>query len=115
MPSARVVLELADRKRVEELVRDEDHRCFRDLVETRMPTSLDPRAAERGLLLGKARSASAISVPRPGPSSTRSKREGAPMRAQQSAVHKPISSPNIWEISGAVTKSPAAPKGVRVR
>jgi hypothetical protein len=30
-----------------------------------------------------------------------------------SASHSPISSPNIWLISGAVTKSPALPSGSR--
>ena len=30
------------------------------------------------------------------------------------AAHNPISSPNIWLISGEVTKSPEAPSGSRV-
>ena len=56
-----------------------------------------------------ARSASRISVPRPGPSSMRRSGAGRPMPCQTTAHHKPISSPNTWLISGAVTKSPAAP------
>ncbi len=36
---------------------------------------------------------------------------GAPICCQTAAIHKPISSPNIWLISGAVMKSPAAPIG----
>ncbi len=60
------------------------------------------------------RSISAISVPRPGPSSTSRDRVGDPAAAHRSANHAPISSPNIWLISGAVTKSPAAPSGSRV-
>ena len=31
------------------------------------------------------------------------------MPCQTTAHHSPISSPNTWLISGAVTKSPAAP------
>ena len=37
-------------------------------------------------------------------------RFGAPIARHAVAAHSPISSPNIWLISGAVTKSPAAPK-----
>ena len=61
-----------------------------------------------------ARSRSAISVPRPGPSSARITGSGCPMRRQKSMRQAPISSPNIWLISGAVTKSPAAPSGSRL-
>ncbi len=59
------------------------------------------------------RSASAIIVPRPGPSSTRRK-PGRPIACQTAATQAPIISPNIWLISGAVTKSPPAPSGSRV-
>ena len=38
----------------------------------------------------------------------------APWSRQAWASASPISSPNIWLISGAVVKSPAAPKGSRV-
>ena len=62
-----------------------------------------------------ARSASAISVPRPGPSSTsRTRRGRAHLPPDRRAPTAPISSPNIWLISGAVMKSPAAPSGSRV-
>jgi hypothetical protein len=60
-----------------------------------------------------ARKASAVSVPRPGPSSTQIA-SGDPARCHRSAAHNPISSPNIWLISGAVVKSPADPSGSRV-
>ena len=73
------------------------------------------RAASRnpGAAL-QARSASAISVPRPGPSSTSSTGRGAPMsRVHASAHHSPTSSPNICETSGAVVKSPFSPNWSR--
>ena len=57
------------------------------------------------------RSMSAISVPRPGPSSARTKGSGEPSISHTPIVHRPISSPKIWLISGAVMKSPARPKG----
>jgi hypothetical protein len=58
-----------------------------------------------------ARSASAIRVPRPGPSSTRRTGEGLPASSQVAAAQAPSSSPKTWLTSGAVTKSPAAPIG----
>ena len=58
-----------------------------------------------------ARSMSAIMVPRPGPSSTKRKGAGAPIRRQISVHQRPNSSPNIWLISGAVVKSPDRPNG----
>ena len=61
-----------------------------------------------------ARSASLMSVPRPGPSSTSSAGSGAPIICHTLAAHRPISSPNIWLISGAVMKSPRIPNGSRV-
>ena len=70
-------------------------------------------AAKAGTTLA-ARKASCMSVPRPGPSSTRRMRGGAPMATQVSAAQSPINSPNIWLISGAVVKSPSTPKGSRV-
>ncbi len=57
---------------------------------------------------------SAISVPRPGPISTSLTVSGRPMASQAEAAQTPISSPKTWLISGAVMKSPAAPKGSRV-
>ena len=60
------------------------------------------------------RSTSDISVPRPGPSSTSRAGAGAPAARQASLAQTPTSSPNIWLISGAVMKSPPAPKGSRV-
>ena len=61
-----------------------------------------------------ARSASAISVPRPGPSSARITGAGRPIFSQASAHQRPMSSPKIWLTSGAVMKSPRAPSGSRV-
>ena len=61
-----------------------------------------------------ARNASSIMVPRPGPSSTRRILGGESIARQAAAAHRPISSPNIWLISGAVVKSPRAPSGSRV-
>ncbi len=61
-----------------------------------------------------ARRRSAISVPRPGPISMSRTLAGRPIASQAEAAQTPISSPKIWLISGAVTKSPAAPKGSRV-
>ena len=61
--------------------------------------------------LFSARSASAIKVPRPGPSSASTMRCGAPIFCQTAAAQIPISSPNIWLISGAVMKSPSRPSG----
>ena len=39
---------------------------------------------------------------------------GGPGRPRPAPAQAPMSSPNIWLISGAVTKSPAAPRGSRV-
>ena len=55
-----------------------------------------------------------INVPRPGPSSTTRTFSGEPICCHTATIHNPISSPNIWLISGAVTKSPWAPSGSRV-
>ena len=70
-------------------------------------------ARNSGITLA-ARKASSIMVPRPGPSSTRRTLSGDPIARQAAAAHSPTSSPNIWLISGAVVKSPAAPSGSRV-
>ena len=53
-------------------------------------------------------------VPRPGPSSMTRTLPGSPMRFHTAAIHSPISSPNIWLISGEVMKSPRSPSGSRV-
>ena len=71
-------------------------------------------AARKSGITRAARSASTIMVPRPGPSSTSRMRAGDPIARQVAAAHRPMSSPNIWLISGAVTKSPARPSGSRV-
>ncbi len=47
-------------------------------------------------------------VPLPGPSST-SCSGGAPILSHSLRIHTPRHSPNIWLISGDVTKSPRAP------
>ena len=71
-----------------------------------------PPAARSGpARRGAPASTSAIKVPRPGPSSTSRAGCGAPASAQASASQRPIISPNIWLISGAVMKSPCGPKG----
>ena len=80
-------------------------RCSGALMSTRWRSS----AAWKPGTPRVARSASAISVPRPGPSSTSRTGCGRPIASQRSASQAPRSSPNIWEISGAVVKSPAAP------
>ena len=52
------------------------------------------------------RSTSAMSVPRPGPASTRWRRSGRPRDSQHATHQTPMSSPKTWLISGEVTKSP---------
>jgi len=85
-------------------------RCRTGLVSTRCTCS----AAANAGTTRAARSASVISVPRPGPSSTSATCGGAPIARHTAAAHSPISSPNIWLISAAVMKSPARPNGSRV-
>jgi hypothetical protein len=41
-------------------------------------------------------------------------RSGAPIWRHTAAAQAPMSSPNIWLISGAVVKSPFTPKGSRL-
>ena len=75
---------------------------------------LDQMNGDRGRNSGTTRaalSASAISVPRPGPSSTSATRAGRPRSSQCWTMARPISSPNSWLTSGAVTKSPAPQAG----
>ena len=127
-----VLHELPDRQGVEELVGDDEDRVFADGVDLAGPVGrvgAEPlfllatqqlcwsRRAARCSAFSKpsallaARSASAISVPRPGPSSSSVKLLGSPICCQRLTMKKPISSPNIWLISGAVMKSPSAPIG----
>ena len=54
-----------------------------------------------------------MSVPRPGPSSTRRTFAGLPICVHCHAAHAPTSSPNTWLTSGDVTKSPPTPKTSR--
>ena len=128
-PAALGADELADRQRVEELVGDDDRRPGRRLRQPLMPGDRNGAAVERALLRlraapGSSRQAAPaphrrnpgrparraggprISVPRPGPSSTSANGRGRPMSRQVSTAQRPMSSPNIWLISGAVTKSP---------
>ena len=62
-------------------------------------------AANAGITVRTARSASAISVPRPGPASTSITGSGHPRSCQVTAAHRPMISPNTWLISGDVVKS----------
>ena len=78
-----------------------------------LSTSVTVSAALNAGTSRAARSASRISVPRPGPSSMRCRRAGDPICCQTTAHHSPISSPNTWLISGAVMKSPARADGQR--
>ena len=70
-------------------------------------------AARKAGLIFAVRSMSAISVPRPGPSSARTNGRGPPIISQTATAQRPISSPKIWLTSGAVMKSPARPNGSR--
>mmetsp|Transcript_59241 Transcript_59241/g.145437 ORF Transcript_59241/g.145437 Transcript_59241/m.145437 type:complete len:231 (-) Transcript_59241:470-1162(-) len=72
-------------------------------------TSSTVRALTRGLNLEMLRSMSSIIVPLPGPSSTSCTFSGCPSACHIHTTQMPTSSPNIWLISGAVTKSPFSP------
>ncbi len=76
--------------------------------------SVTSSAARNSGTTRAARKASLISVPRPGPSSITRTGLGRPIDVHTSAAHRPMSSPNICEISGAVVKSPSVPNGSRV-
>src|SRR5271170_3398381 len=54
---------------------------------------------------------SAISVPLPGPNSTKSHSVGRSHAIHSVRIQIPTISPNIWDISGEVIKSPMRPKG----
>jgi hypothetical protein len=121
--------ELADRQRVQELIGEQQQRPWRQAATWpgRAPawasrrlgeaSTRCTRAAARkaGAAWATARSASAISVPRPGPTSARITSSGRPILSQVTAHQAPRISPKAWEISGAVVKSPARPKGLAGR
>ena len=135
VPAAAHALELPDGDGVEELVGNEDHRAERNLVQPLMPGDPVGRGGEGLALQGSQRRAeldevdaggsgeagamrqalsrSAISVPRPGPSSTRRTGSGRPAGSQAARHQTPISSPKICDTSGAVMKSPCRPNGSR--
>ena len=70
------------------------------------PTRCTRSAARNaGATRATARSASAISVPRPGPASASTVGSGLPIACHVTAAQAPSTSPNAWLISGAVTKS----------
>ena len=122
---------LRGRQRVEELVGDDDRRAGAGedvgapaqryvIAAQRRPldgfergVALDELDAERGAKRGnETRRAQRIAHQRaaPGPELDRAARPAAmPICCQTTAHHRPISSPNTWLISGAVTKSPARP------
>ncbi len=130
-PGAAAEHPLRDRKRVEELVGDDDRpgqrraRARRSSAAERRRRSSVARwigtsaallsisstrsAARNAGTRRTARNASRISVPRPGPSSMSRTGSGLPICCQTTAHHSPTSSPNTWLISGAVTKSPPLP------
>jgi hypothetical protein len=133
MPSAVGAYQLPDGKSVEELVGDKERRSGGNLLQTGIPMDGAPECASvlawlcrsTGLVSTRAtraastkpvttraaRKRSAISVPRPGPNSIRWYGDGAPIACQVVAHQMPMSSPKICEISGAVVKSPARPRG----
>ncbi len=122
--------QLAHRQRVEELVGHQQQRRRRSArSRDRRGTApaAPPRAAARadratlrpGGPAARARSAASPAAHRApacrGRAQARRSAPAAarPARSQTSASHSPVSSPNIWLISGAVTKSPPAPSGSR--
>ena len=78
------------------------------LVSTRL-RSIAPRKSGA---IRAARKASAIKLPRPGPNSASRRGLGSPTARQTATHQRPINSPNIWLISGAVMKSPLSPNGI---
>ena len=73
------------------------------------------RAPRRGRPAGRARRAADRPSACRGRDQARRGRtgDGAPIASQVATAQRPISSPKIWLTSGAVTKSPARPKGSR--
>jgi hypothetical protein len=123
---------LVDGERVEELVGDDDRRPVgqrRDVAVPDRGAGKSPPAApgaagssrrggrwppREGRPKAAAPEQVAINVPRPGPSSARTKDGGDPIASHVATAQRPTSSPNTWLTSGAVTKSPALPNGSRV-
>ena len=135
VPAPVALLELADGNCIEEFVGDQDHGSMGHGRQCIVPadTGADglglarPAAAglvstrctcaarmKSGAAFPTVRRMSVISVPRPGPSSTRLKLSGAPIACHAATHQMPISSPKTWLTSGAVMKSPSAPKGSRL-
>ena len=137
VPAVGLLDRLMDRQCIDEFVGDDDARAAGHVVERCCATCIGTSSASSrrcwtccsaGLISTRcttiaarkpcttlaARSASSIKVPRPGPSSTTRTFSGAPICCQTAAIHSPINSPNIWLISGEVTKSPPAPSGSRL-
>ena len=82
---------------------------FVDLDEMQVDRGVEARDAARGAQCVGHQGAAARSQ------LDEAHRRGRPIASQRSASQAPKSSPNIWEISGAVVKSPAAPTGRAVR
>mmetsp|Transcript_40323 Transcript_40323/g.78872 ORF Transcript_40323/g.78872 Transcript_40323/m.78872 type:complete len:291 (-) Transcript_40323:404-1276(-) len=87
--------------------------CARRMASLLSTRCIPPPAAAASIRCGKlcraVRSRSSASVPRPGPSSTSVRRSGPPSEPCVAAAHTARHSPNIWDTSGAVTKSPPEP------
>ncbi len=88
-----------------------------------LPRAQDRRGLDqvqpRGLVKPRhpARGAQRVGHQRAAPRPQLGQRErapGGPGPSRPAPAHSPINSPNIWLISGAVVKSPAAPNGSRV-
>ena len=58
------------------------------------------------------RNKSAINIAAPGPHSTKFIADGHPISCHLLTAQMPIISPNSWEISGEVVKSPRRPMGL---
>ena len=139
-PAPSVRHELAYRQGIEELVGEDEQRAVGHVVEPRRARSTGDAGRGKGGAAGAARSAGLVSTrwtlrarresaaasARP-PAGRRHQRAAAgaeldqahaararPWRARPRRSQRPSSSPNIWLISGAVVKSPAAPRGSRV-
>ena len=129
--------ELPDRQGIEELVGDEEERAVvgrRRTPNAKMVRSPKPRESRPVALSGRgssppderraalensgarARDAKDVGHQRAaaGAELDQPDGRGAPASRQASTSQAPTISPNIWLTSGAVTKSPATPKGSRV-
>ena len=137
VPAVALLDRLVDRQRVEEFVGDHDGRAVRHLVERLVPerpatSTLGQRRSAAALLQHRAdldqmqhdrrrgtpappwrRAARRASWCRGrGRARPAARCSGEPICCQTAAAHSPISSPNIWLISGAVMKSP--PRAERI-